>query len=201
MRTGGSSWPQVNPACPLHGWNRPNGRKLPIKRSLPDVFLTILMELDPPTILPCIVHIMRMIFTFYSVSIWPSWSKICCRKGSGDGSRAVWPATWAKSVKMSKTFPPLEPSLRWLGDGQKKTTFRPLWPKLWGFKVHRIKKWCKSTKFWGRFGGRLTFWPATRAKKVEIQIFFWHPEPWLCWLDDGPKKICILAILARVISG
>ena len=99
---GGSSWPQVNPACPLtlpqthfthfsclfgflgckHGWNRPNGRKLPMKRRLPDVFLTILMELDPPTILPCIVHIMRMIFTFYSVSFWPSWPKICCRKGS-----------------------------------------------------------------------------------------------------------------------
>jgi len=39
-----------------------------MKRSLPDVFLTILMELDPPTILPYNVHIMRMIFTFYSVS-------------------------------------------------------------------------------------------------------------------------------------
>ena len=47
-----------------------------------DVFLTILMELEPPTILPCIVHIMRMIFTFYSLSFWPSWSKICCCKGS-----------------------------------------------------------------------------------------------------------------------
>ena len=106
----GSSWPQVNPVCPLtlphthythfsclvgflgckHGWNRPNGRKLPMKRSLPDVFLTILMELDPPTILPCNVHIVRMIFTFYSVSFWPSWPEICCRKGSkqqfGDGT-------------------------------------------------------------------------------------------------------------------
>ena len=51
-----------------HGCNKPNGRKFPMKRSLPDVFLTILMELDPPTFLPCIVLIMRMIFTFYSVS-------------------------------------------------------------------------------------------------------------------------------------
>ena len=38
----------------------------------------------------------------------------------GDGSRAVWPAMWAKSVKMVKTFFPLDPSPRWLGDGQKK---------------------------------------------------------------------------------
>ena len=30
----------------------------------------------------------------------------------GDGSRAVWPATRAKSVKMVKTFPPLEPKLK-----------------------------------------------------------------------------------------
>ena len=49
--------------------NRPNGHKLPMKQSIPDVFLTILMELDPPNILPCIVHIMRMIFAFYSVSL------------------------------------------------------------------------------------------------------------------------------------
>ena len=104
----GSSWPQVNPVWLLtlphthythssclvgflgckHGWNRPNGRKFPIKQSLPDVFLTILMELEPPTILPCIVLIMRMIFTFYSVSFWPSWPKICCRKGS------KWQFSW-----------------------------------------------------------------------------------------------------------
>jgi len=103
----GSSWPQVNPACLLnlphthythsgclvgflgckHGWNRPNGRKLLMKRSLPDIFLTILMDLDPPTILPCNVHIVRMIFTFYSVSFWPSWPEKCCRKGS---KRQFW---------------------------------------------------------------------------------------------------------------
>ena len=62
----------------------PNGRKLPMKQSLPDAFLTILIELDPPTILPCIVHIVRMIFTFYSVSFWP---EICCCKGS---NRQFW---------------------------------------------------------------------------------------------------------------
>ena len=126
----GSSWPQVSPACPLtlphthytwssclvgflgwkHGWNRPNGRKLPMKRSLPDVFLTILIELDPPTIPPCIVNIMRMIFTFYSVSFWPSWSDICSRR--------------QKVSNCQKLFPPgLEPSLRWLGHGQKKLHF------------------------------------------------------------------------------
>ena len=59
-----------------HGQNMPNGRKLPTKRSLPDVFLSILMESDPPTILPCIVHIMRMIFAFYSdlVLTWPRYA-------------------------------------------------------------------------------------------------------------------------------
>ena len=119
-----SSESKGQPGQPQSRW-----RKLPMKWSLSDSFLTILMELDPPTILPCIVHIMRMIFTFYSVSFWPSWSKICFRKGSnqngnfGDGSRTVWPATRAKSVKMSKTFSPLKPSLWWLGDGQKKLHF------------------------------------------------------------------------------
>ena len=53
----------------------------------------------------------------------------------GDGSRTVRPAMRAKSVQIVKTFSPLEPSSWWLGDGQKKIAFRPLWPKLWGFKV------------------------------------------------------------------
>ena len=43
-----------------------------------------------------------------------------------DISRAEQPAMRAKSVKMGKTFSPLEPSSRWLGDGQKKIAFRPL---------------------------------------------------------------------------
>ena len=39
-----------------------------MKWILPDIFLTILMELDPPTNLLCIVHIIKMIFAIYSVS-------------------------------------------------------------------------------------------------------------------------------------
>ena len=81
----------------------------------------------------------------------------------GDGSCVSWPATMAKSVKMSKTFSPLELSLRWLGDRQKLITFHPLWPNLWVFKIQHIKKWCKSPQFWGRFRGRLTFRPATQS--------------------------------------
>ena len=65
----------------------------------------------------------------------------------GDGSRTVRPATQAKSIEMVKTFFPLEPSSRWLGDGQKKIAFRPLWSKLWGFKVKSIKKWRKIDTF------------------------------------------------------
>ena len=95
----------------------------------------------------------------------------------GDSSRAIWPAMWAKSVKKVKTFSPLEPSSRWLGDGEKKSAFRPLWPKLWGFKVQRTKKRRKSAIFRGRFGGRLTFWPVTQAKKVEIPPKKIPPEP------------------------
>ena len=40
----------------------------------------------------------------------------------GDGSRTVWPATRAKSVKMVKTFFPIEQSPQWLGDGPKKNS-------------------------------------------------------------------------------
>ena len=42
-----------------------NGCKLCLKQILPVVFLTILMKLDPLTILSFIVHIVRMIFAFY----------------------------------------------------------------------------------------------------------------------------------------
>ena len=49
-----------------------------------------------------------------------------------DVSRAVWPATWAKSVKMGKTFSPLEPSSRWLGDGQKKNCILSTLAKVMG---------------------------------------------------------------------
>ena len=135
----GSSWPQVNPACPLnlprthytqpsclvgiigwkHEWNRPNGHKLPMKPSLPDVFLTILMELDPSMstswgwFLPLTVSHFDLPGLRYAVAK-------AQNSNFGDGSHAVWPATRAKSVKMKNTFIPLEPSSRWLGDGPKK---------------------------------------------------------------------------------
>ena len=89
----------------------------------------------------------------------------------GDGSRTLWPAMWAKSVKRVP-FPPWNCHLGGLVMAKNKITFCPLLPKLWGFKVKHIIKWSKSTKFWGRFGGRLMFWPATQAKKVEIQNYF-----------------------------
>ena len=103
----------------------------------------------------------------------------------GDSSCAVWPAMWAKSVKMVKTFSPLEPSSRWLGDGQKKITFRQLWPKLWGFKVQRIKKWRKSAKFECRFVVRLTFWPARFARR-EIKMG-WVDNGNIYWSNDAYK--------------
>ena len=55
-RTVGLSWTlhYANSSCLVHtlgwkkSWNRPNGHKLPMKQILPDIFLTILMELDQP---------------------------------------------------------------------------------------------------------------------------------------------------------
>ena len=78
-----------------------------MKQSLPDNFLAILLELDPPTILSSIVHIMRMIFALYSVSFGQRYAVTKAQNGNfGDISCAVWIATWAKSVKMVKPFPP-----------------------------------------------------------------------------------------------
>lgn len=65
----------------------------------------------------------------------------------GDGNRAVWPTTWAKSVIIVKTFSPLEPSSCWLSDGQKKITFRPLWPKLCTFAVKLPSKSATLQRF------------------------------------------------------
>ena len=60
-----------------------------MKRSLPDVFLTILVELDPPTILPYIVLIMRMrpksvkmVNTFSPLDPSPWWL--------GDGQKKIY---------------------------------------------------------------------------------------------------------------
>ena len=72
--------------------------------------------------------------------------------------------------------------------GKKKIAFRPLWPKLWGFKEKRTKKRRKSAKFECRFGVRLTFWPATQAKKVKIQNGFFPQNPDFAGLMMGPKK-------------
>ena len=58
----------------------------------------------------------------------------------GDGSRTVRPATQAKSVKMVKTFFPLEPSPRWLGDGQKKIYISSILTKVMGVQSQKYQK-------------------------------------------------------------
>ena len=140
-----------------HGWNRPNGRKLPMNRSLPDVFLS------------------QRLKTAILVTVALRYSRYT-----------------GKKFQNVKNFSPPRTviSLAWWWP-QKNLHFVLLGQKSWGCKVQHIKKWYKSANFQCRFGGRLTFWPAKKNS----------PELWLCWLDDGPKKICILAILARVISG
>ena len=57
-----------------------------------------------------------------------------------DVSRTVQPATPAKSVKMGKTFSPLEPSSRWLGDGQKKNCISSTLAKVMGVQSQKYQK-------------------------------------------------------------
>jgi len=71
----------------------------------------------------------------------------------GDGSRAVWPATRAKSVKMVKTFPPLEPSSRWLGDGQKKNCISSTLAKVVGVQSQKYQKMTQNRHISGQIWG------------------------------------------------
>ena len=75
-----------------------------MKRILPDVFLTILMVLDPSTILPCIFHIMRMSHfdlpgPRYAVAKAQNSNKLMVAVRYGH-------ATQAKNIKMVKINPP-----------------------------------------------------------------------------------------------
>ena len=152
----GSSWPQVNPVCLLtlphthythsscligckQGWKRPNGPNCPWNGAfLTSSWPSWLSWTLPPS---CIVHIMRMIFAFYSISFWPSWHEIWTCRGSKniivDSSITVWPAIQNKNFKMVKS----------LVMGTKKFTFHQFWPKFQGCKVKTIKKWRKVPYF------------------------------------------------------
>ena len=121
-----------------HGWNRPNGCNCP-------------QHEDESCLLQC------LILTFLARDMqrlkWAFLVTVATQYGL---------LHWKEVKKIIKTFPPLE--LAGLVMGKKKSTFRPFWPKLWGFKVQRIKKRRKSPLFRGRFGGRLTFWPAGKKR-------------------------------------
>ena len=70
-----------------------------------------------------------------------------------DGSHAVWPAMQAKSVKMVKTFPPLEPSPRWLGDGQKKICISSTLAKVMGVQSQAYQKMVQKSPISGQICG------------------------------------------------
>ena len=101
------------PPLSLHSiqlFGRHSRLKIRLKRSLPAVFLTILMELDPSTILPCIVHIVRMIFPF-KVSQFGLVERLnfgdgTVRYGSLHGQKASKLAT---TLSSSKSVCPCEP--------------------------------------------------------------------------------------------
>ena len=110
---------------------------VPMKQILHDVFLTILMKLDPPTILSCIAHIVRRIFCLLQCLILmfdlpcPRYAVTQAQRGNfGDGSHMVCPTKWAKSIKMLKSFSPSTCQLVGLSTGTNKFTFHPLWPKI-----------------------------------------------------------------------
>ena len=67
----------------------------------------------------------------------------------GDSSHAVWPVTWY---------------------GPQKITFCPLSPKLWESQMYQ--KMEQKSPILMQIWVRLTFWPVTQAKEVEIPIFF-----------------------------
>ena len=94
-----------------------------------------------------------------------------------------------KNVKMVKSFFPLEPSTRWLGDGRKKKMISAILAKVKGLQSQKYKKNDKKGIFRCRFEGRLTFWLATWAKWVEIGKSFFPPKPDLAGLMIGPKTL------------
>ena len=95
----------------------------------------------------------------------------------GDGSRAVQPAMRAKSVKMVKTISPLEPSSRWLGDGQKKNLhFVHSDQSYGGSKFNVPKNVAKVPNFNADFGVGSRFGPLRRQKRSKSQPFF-SPRP------------------------
>ena len=65
----------------------------------------------------------------------------------GDSSHAVWPATRAKSVKMVKTFPPLELSPRWPDDGPKKIYILSTLAKVMGVQNQTYQKTSQKSPF------------------------------------------------------
>jgi len=167
----GSSWPQVNPVCPLtlphphythfsclvgflgckHGWNRPNGCKF-LTSSWPSWWSWTL-----PSSFPA-MSISWGWFLPFTVSNFdlqgPRYAVAKAQNGNfGDGSRTVWPATWAKSVKMVKTCPPLEPSPRWLGDGQKKICILSTLAKVMGVQSQAYQKTSQKCHISGQIWG------------------------------------------------
>ena len=113
-----------------HRRNWPIRHKLPMKRILPDIFLTILMEFDPPTILPCIVHIVRRIFLPFTVSHFDI-----------PGSKG--PTTQAKNVKIILFFPQNRAGLMMCTKNFRDQSFAK--------KCHSVEVFGQACTWWGYF--------------------------------------------------
>ena len=90
----------------------------------------------------------------------PSYAGAKAQNGNfGDGSHVVWHATRAKSVKMVKTFPPLEPSLHFVHSTQSNG----------GSKSSVPKNVTKVPNFWADLGLGSHFCP-DRGQKRSVKV-------------------------------
>ena len=158
-----------------------------MKHILPDVFLTFLMELDPPTILHCIVHILKMIFAIFSISFWHSWPKICCCKSQKMAILVTVAARYdplcrQKASKCRKKFLPWNRHFSGLVMGKKNLHFVHSGQSYGGSKSKVSKNDAKVPYLNADLGVGSCFGPLCGQKRSKSKIVF-PPEPRLRWLD------------------
>ena len=89
-----------------------------------------------------------------------------------DGSCTVWPATRPKSVKMVKTFFPLEPSPRWLAYGQIKIYILSTLAKVMGVQSSTYQKTSQKYQISGKIWGYAHILARYTAKNGRNPNFF-----------------------------
>ena len=104
----------------------------------------------------------------------------------GDGSLTIWHATRAKSLKMVKTFPPLEPSPGGLVMGKTKLYFVHSGQSYGGSKSNVSKNVVKVPNFGADLGVGSQFGLLRRQKRLKSIFFFQNHD--FAGLVMGKKK-------------